>query len=184
SRPPSIDSLEGAESAVTSRRWLSMALALVLLAGVGAQSVHHFRDTLAIDPRTGPAVGWIYDTLGRPLYPAWPLEDYQIQAQDDALMAADRQLQIRATLTNRGARTLPPPLIRLTLLDRWGESLGSRMFQPGEYLPAQAPSRLLPGVQLDATLSVRAPPGELYGYRLDVCHRIDAGNVRCDAQTR
>ena len=161
-----------------------MALALALLAGIGAQSVHHFRDSLAVGPRTGPAVGWLYEKLGRPLYPAWPLEDYELLAQDDALMATDRQLQIRATLSNTGARALPSPLIRLTLLDRWGESMGSRMFQPAEYLPAQAPSRLLPGAQLNATLSVRAPPGELYGYRLDVCHRMDARNVRCDAQSR
>jgi predicted Zn finger-like uncharacterized protein len=164
------------------RRWLAGLVAALLLMALTAQAIHHFRDDLAIQPHTAAWIERLYGALGQPLYPAWPLEDYQLRARSDALLAGDQQLEIAATLGNRGQRSLPLPLIRLTLLDRWGETLGSRVLRPDEYFAGDPRRRLSPGAEISAALSVLAPPGELYGYRLDVCRHLAADSLRCDTQ--
>jgi predicted Zn finger-like uncharacterized protein len=165
-----------------ARRWLAGFLAVLLLMTLTAQAIHHFRDELAIQPYTAAWIERLYGALGQPLYPAWPLEDYQLRARSDALLAGNRQLEIAATLGNRGQLSLPLPLIRLTLLDRWGEALGSRVLRPDEYFAGDPRRRLTPGSEISAALSVQAPPSELYGYRLDVCRRLAADSLRCDTQ--
>jgi hypothetical protein len=59
-----------------------------------------------------------------------------------------------------------------------------RVFEPADYLPRGAAMPLAPGGAVEATLSVRAPEGDLYGYRLDVCRRVAADALQCDAQPR
>ena len=165
-------------------RWTGGLLAAGLCLALVAQLVHQYRETLAVHPLSADWVARLYETLGQPLYPAWPLEDYHLRARDDAALSLERELEIVATLSNRGVRPLPPPLIRLTLLDRWGAPMGSRVFTPQDYLAGRTPARMAPGQQLQATLAVRAPEGELYGYRLDICRPLDTDTLRCDAQAR
>ncbi len=185
--PAQVAALERTAAPSGPRRlahWAGGSLALALALALLAQFVHQHRDALAVHPVTADWTATLYAALGQPLYPAWPLEDYVLQARDDAELTVDRELEIIASLSNRGSRPLPAPLIRLTLLDRWGAAMGSRLFAPEDYLRDRAPVRIAPGQSLQATLAVRAPDGELYGYRLDICRPLDADTLRCDAQAR
>lgn len=185
--PAGVAALEQPRMAQRPRRlarWIEALLAAGLCLALVAQMVHQYRESLAAHPVSADWVAGLYETIGQPLYPAWPLADYHLRARDDAALSLTRELEIVATLSNRGAWPLPPPLIRLTLLDRWGAPMGSRVFTPQDYLAGRTPARMAPGQQLQATLAVRAPEGELYGYRLDICRPLDVDTLRCDAQAR
>jgi hypothetical protein len=73
------------------------------------------------------------------------------------------------------------PLLRLELEDRFGSTVARRDFAPSEYLkdPAQAGRRLEPNASTEAELAIVSATAEAVGYRLDVCLREEAGNVRC-----
>jgi hypothetical protein len=59
--------------------------------------------------------------------------------------------------------------------------IAARDFEPSDYLPgaAQATRLLAPGASSEAELVLADPGPEAVGYRLDVCQRDPAGQLRC-----
>ena len=180
--PDLADELATAASARgSSWAWGVGSFLLALL--MSAQLVHHFRLQLARDPSIGPTLRAVYEKIGQPLPPNWSLSAFELRqwgANDSAPTAAGA-MTVRASIRNGAAFAQPMPLLRLELEDRFGSTVARRDFAPREYLkdPAQAGRRLEPNAATEAELAIVGATAEAVGYRLDVCLREEAGNVRC-----
>jgi len=92
------------------------------------------------------------------------------------------RLMLRASIVNRASYSQPMPLLRLTLQDRFGGTLGQRDIGPADYLPGSGAQTLLePGQRADAVIRIVDPGTEAVGFELDVCLPADGG-VRCASQ--
>jgi hypothetical protein len=74
--------------------------------------------------------------IGVPIDPHWDLSAYDIRQQGAASDPGDaRLIRVRLSIANRAARAQPVPLLRLTLLDRYGKPIAARDLTPLEYWP-------------------------------------------------
>ena len=171
---------------LSPHRWsIGSALLFILLAG---QTVHHFRVGLAAQPVIGPLLQIAYEQGGGELTPSWDLSQYEIM---DWVAAADTGseeqgiLRITARIRNRGPRAQPYPSVHLELKDRWEAAVGSRVFEPEEYLPEDLTrDRLMEvGVTVPASLAVVDPGLDAYGFELDICVELQAGQLACASDT-
>jgi hypothetical protein len=80
-------------------------------------------------------------------------------------------LRVRASIMNTSAQLQPYPLLRVTLANRFGLKLGSREFEPAEYLGKPQARMLAPGERVDATLDILDPGKDAEGFEIDVCLR-------------
>jgi hypothetical protein len=155
---------------------LGLVLALVLV----AQLVHHFRQDLVRHPQVGPALRTAYERLGLELSPNWDLGALELRQWGNDAGAAGGMV-VRASLTNRAPFPQPHPILRLELEDRFGNAVASRDFEPADYLknPSQATRLIDPGASSEAELVLAATGHDAVGYRLDVCLRESATQLRC-----
>jgi len=166
------------------RRWPFIAAAAVLALALGAQAVHHWRLDLARDPATGPWILGAYQAFGIDLPRPVDLASFELRqlgAASDPGQAG--RIRVRASIVNHAPFAQPYPLLRLTLQDRFGSTIGARNLGPAEYLPGAAvdPSGLLGASQrADAEVVFVDPGREAVGFELDVCTEGDAG-LRCSA---
>jgi hypothetical protein len=178
---------EAATPTRSAGRRLAWGLGALLLAlALAAQLAHHYRQELARDPFFGPPLRAIYDRLGVPVASNWNLQAFEVQqwGAGDSAPTADGRLTIRASLRNRAEFAQPMPLLRLELEDRYGDTVARRDFEPREYLkdPAQATRLLASGVATEAEIAIADASSDAVGYRLDVCLREAAADVRCAAE--
>lgn len=171
------------------RRWPwiggSAALGLLLL----LQIVHHWRDALAENAGLRAPLSRIYAALGMPLDPHWDLSAYDVRQQGAAADPSDGELvHVRLSLANHALRPQPLPLLRLTLLDRYGKRIARGELTPAQYWPGgAAPNRLLAhDERVDCDVAVRDPGAVSASFELDVCLRDAGGTLRCagDAPAR
>ena len=59
----------------------------------------------------------------------------------------------------------------MTLANRFGGSIGTRDFEPAEYLGKPTATLLAPGERVDATLDILDPGKNAEGFEIDVCLR-------------
>jgi predicted Zn finger-like uncharacterized protein len=163
-----------------ARRWPWVAavagLSLLLL----LQVIHSERNALVRNPALGPLVAGAYSVFGlTPLAPT-DLSAYELRqwgAASDPREAG--RLMLRASIINRATYAQPLPLLRLTLQDRYGSTLGERDIGPADYLPGTGmPTLLGPGERADALIRIVDPGTEAVGFELDVCLPA-SGGVRC-----
>ena len=188
SAEPDSDILAALEAGLTeqpasgrkSRLWMlgSAALALVL----SIQAAHHFRTQLASQSAVGPIVQSTYGLLGLDLVPDWDLGQYEI-LNWVAAEAGLGNLRITAQIRNNGPRAQPYPHVHLELKDRWEAVVGSRVFEPVEYLGSgvTANAFMAAGETIPADLAVVDPGQDAYGFELDICLETGAGRVGCAA---
>jgi len=162
--------------------WIAAVTAMALLGG--AQAVHHWRDDLVREPLLGPWLMRAYALLGLPLAPPADLGAFELRqfgAASDA--ARSGRLKLRASIVNGAAFAQPFPLLRLSLQDRFGTTIGTRDLEPAEYLPGgDVPSSglMAPGQRADAEVVFVDPGPAAVGFELDVCLR-EGAVVRCSA---
>jgi predicted Zn finger-like uncharacterized protein len=158
--------------------WTAGSLLLALL--LAGQLAHHWREQLARDARTGPTLRLAYERLGLELPTSWDLAAIELRQWGNDDRDSGRMV-VRASLTNRAAFAQPNPILRLQFEDRYGSMIAARDFEPSEYLPraAEASRMLAPGTSSEAELVLADPGPEAVGYRLDVCQRDGAGQLRC-----
>jgi len=162
-------------------QWPWTVASVLLLAGLAAQSIHHDRATLVRHPSFGPLLTKVYGVLHRPLQPQWDMGAYTVKqwgiVSDPAVPGT---LRVRASVTNNAAFAQPYPLLKLTLEDRFGTSVGTREFSPEDYLQSSArAARLLDaGEAANADISIVDPGDAAIGFHLDVCMTID-NVLRC-----
>jgi predicted Zn finger-like uncharacterized protein len=94
---------------------------------------------------------------------------------------AHGKLRLRASILNTAAQLQPYPLLRVTLADRFGKSIGTRDFEPSEYLGRPTARMLAPGERADANLEILDPGKNAEGFEIDVCMRGVGQRVSCAA---
>jgi predicted Zn finger-like uncharacterized protein len=181
-----LDAIDGIAAAPPRRsaRWVTGCAVLVLL--LLLQAINHWRDALAVSPTWGAPITRAYASLGIALDPHWNLAAYDVRQQGAASDPLDsRVIDVRLSLANRAARAQPVPLLRLTLLDRYGKPVAARDLTPAEYWPAghAARSFLAHDERIDSEVAVRDPSVDSASFELDVCLAGPHGNVRCAGDT-
>lgn len=166
----------------TPYRWAwiggSFALALLLV----LQMVGHWRERLALSPTWGGAVRALSAAVGAPISPHWDLTAYEVRQQGAEFEPGKRaQILVRFSLANHAARAQPVPLLRLTLLDRYGRRVAQRDLTPTDYWPqGHAPAAFLNSDQrIDTEVQVRDPSSDSASFELDVCLREARGLLQC-----
>jgi predicted Zn finger-like uncharacterized protein len=146
--------------------WLGAAIALALLLVV--QIFHANRDWLAAK---GIGVG-----LPAPAnLSAYQLRQWGVTGDPGAKGA----LRVRASILNTAAQLQPYPLLRVTLANRFGGRIGSREFEPAEYLGKPTVRMLAPGERADATVDILDPGKDAEGFEIDVCLRGPDHKIAC-----
>lgn len=162
-----------------SRRMLAALVGLSLL--LVAQLVHNSRQSLATNGLFSQTIAPIYRLLGSPVTPAWDIRGWQFEATNGSVDEDETALTIVSRIANRSEQPLPYPLVHLSLTNRYEDIMGSRVLEPGEYLPGDLdPSRPVPpGDDFTAVLEVDDPSPDATGFKLNVCYRVQPGTVRC-----
>lgn len=161
-------------------RWMIGCALLVLLLAI--QIVNHWRDALASTRALSTPMTRLYARLGVPIDPHWDLSAYDIRQQGAASDPIDtRLIRVRLSIANRAARAQPVPLLRLTLLDRYGKRIAARDLTPAEYWPHGQPTRALLKLdeRVDSEVAVRDPGADSSSFELDVCLKNVRGVIRC-----
>jgi hypothetical protein len=157
------------------------ALGLLLL----LQVIHSQRHDLVRSPGLGPLVAGIYGFFGSTVLAPTDLAAYELRQWGAASdpNQSDR-LMLRASIVNRATYAQPFPLLRLTLQDRFGGTMGLRDITPADYLPGSGGEGLLgPGERADALIRIVDPGTEAVGFELDICLPAPGG-VRCANQVK
>jgi predicted Zn finger-like uncharacterized protein len=162
----------------TFQFWLGSAILASLLLVV--QIVHHNREWLASHGPLGTGLRALYGALGAPVQPPANLSAYQLRQWGvTGDPAADGTLRVRASILNTAAQLEPYPLLRVTLANRFGSPVGTRDFEPGEYLGKPTAKLLAPGERADATMDILDPGKSAEGFEIDVCLRAADKRVAC-----
>jgi predicted Zn finger-like uncharacterized protein len=158
--------------------WLGAATVLaVLLMG---QILHENRAWLTVHaPLRGPLRSF-YATLGIAVQVPANLSAYQLRQWGvTGDPAAAGTLRVRASILNTAVQLQPYPLLRVTLANRFGARIGTRDFEPAEYLGKPTVRMLAPGERADATLDIVDPGKDAEGFEIDVCLRGTDQNISC-----
>jgi predicted Zn finger-like uncharacterized protein len=160
--------------------WLGGAIVATLL--LLAQIVHQNREWFTAHAH-GPfsaGIRALYGALGTPIpqpasLSAYQLRQWGVTGDPDA----NGTLRLRASILNTAAQLQPYPLLRVTLADRFGKGIGTRDFEPTEYLGKPIARLLAPGERVDATLAILDPGKNAEGFEIDVCLRGADQRISC-----
>ncbi|MEO8224891.1 MAG: DUF3426 domain-containing protein [Gammaproteobacteria bacterium] len=157
----------------------SVLLALLLI----IQVLHQQRDDLATNPTLTEALQRTYAALGLPLWPAWDLRSYELR-KTEAVADPAGALDILARIAVVGNERVGLPLVRVTLRDRFSKPLGTRVFQPAEYLGENPRPRepVSPGTLIPVKISLRDPGTSAQGFDVDVCVMSRREGIICRAE--
>jgi len=158
--------------------WLAAAAALCLMLAV--QLIHGNREWLTAHQPTSAGLRMLYSKLGVSLPAPANLSAYELRQWGvTGDPAANGTLRVRASILNTANQLQPYPLLRVTLANRFGARIGTRDFEPAEYL-GRPPARMLgPGERVDATLDILDPGKDAEGFEIDVCLRGTDGRIAC-----
>lgn len=156
---------------------LAAALLLLLLLG---QYIHHSRQTLVAQTWAERPLRAVYGLFGINLQPKWDLKAYDLRQLGGEAQPGDAaKIVLRATVQNRARTGQPPPMIRVTLQDRFGNALTTTAVAPQDYLKTPPPARMSPDARLDAQLVLDDPNKQAVGFELDACLPDGAGQIHC-----
>jgi predicted Zn finger-like uncharacterized protein len=188
--PPDEDSGDAVEELRAARHartgWLGITAAVVLVLALAAQGINHWRNDLATYASWYRPLERITAAIGEPLRPNWDLSVYdvhQLGATSD--LADPRSLKVHLSIANRGEREQAWPLVRLSLLDRYGTVVSSGDLKAEEYLPAALRGQhfIASEQRIDTEVSVVDPTQQVSSFELDVCVPAAGGGLRCAGDT-
>jgi predicted Zn finger-like uncharacterized protein len=168
----------------TRPRWTWIAGTITMLLLLVLQAINHWRDALASSPPWRSAISRAYGAVGVPLDPHWDLGAYEVRQQGAVADPTDSQLiRVRVSLANHAMRSQPMPLLRLTLLDRYGKRIAASDLTPAQYWPAGVPPRAYLGhdERIDSEITVRDPSAASASFELDVCLHGRGDALHCAA---
>ena len=116
-----------------------------------------------------------------PLQPAWDISGWRFEATSGNADGQNETLTIFSRLGNKSSQALPYPLISVALTDRFEETIGNKVLEPKEYLEDGLDPRkaVAPGNTFNAVIAIDTPSANATGYKLNVCYRVDGGQLRC-----
>lgn len=172
-----------ADAAVGNRRrhhWVWWLVATLLALALAALLLHHNRQALVAHPWFQRPVQSVYALFGVTVEPRWDVRAYDVrQFSGDVLVGADDSFTVQAAVHNRAPIAQPPPVIRVKLLDRFGNPLSTTDIAPAEYLLNAAPARMAPDQRFDTTLRLVDPSRQAAGFELDACLPTAGGKLYC-----
>jgi predicted Zn finger-like uncharacterized protein len=181
-----VEELALPEIAVRRRRdlpfavWLCAAILLALC--LGAQMIHENREWIATHAPLGSHLQSLYGRFGVAMPSAANLSAYQLRQWGvTGDPDANGTLRLRASILNTAGRTQPYPLLRVTFANRFGNRMGTRDFEPAEYIGKPVTRLLAPDERVDATLDILDPGNDAEGFEIDVCLRGIDQKTRCAA---
>jgi hypothetical protein len=158
--------------------WAAAIAGLALL--LVGQLVHHSRQALVANAWLEAPMKGLYGLFGVTLEPEWDLDDYELrQLGGEALALNSTTLVLRATIQNRAPGSQPPPLIRVRLQDRYGNTLSTTAVPPADYLRVAVPRRMGADQRLDAELHLEDPNRQATSWDLDACLPSVDGKLHC-----
>jgi hypothetical protein len=160
--------------------WLAAAAVLALLLGV--QMLRRTAESLAEQSPAplGVVLRSLSGAMGTQIPPPANLSAYQVRQWGvSGDPAANGTLRLRASILNGAAQLQPYPLLRVTLADRFGKPIGTRDFQPAEYLGKPVARLMAPGERADAVLDILDPGKNAEGFEIDVCLRRGGARTLC-----
>jgi predicted Zn finger-like uncharacterized protein len=163
-----------------SQRWPWVAGVAALAVLFLLQVVHAERNDLARSPTFGPVIAGAYALAGASVLAPTDLTAFELRQWGAASDPAEaNRLMLRASIVNHASYAQPLPILRLSLQDRFGATLGTRDIGPADYLPGAGGASLLePGERADALIRIVDPGAEAVGFEMDVCLPA-SGGVRC-----
>ena len=158
-----------------AQRWkrsgarLGLALAaMLMLALLGAQAAHHFRDLLAARyPQTQPtlvsACAWLSCSVGLPRR----IEDLAVEntALTHTIPGSDA-FKLSVSLRNRGSMTVALPSVDLSLTDAAGQLVARRALAPSDFMAGSL--GLNAGAETTLSLMLTAAEKRVTGYTVEV----------------
>jgi hypothetical protein len=121
--------------------WITAIGALVL--SLLAQIVHHHRQQLVSLAALQRPLQGLYATFGVRLDPRWDLKAYDLrQLGGEAPGGSATTVVVRASVHNLARHSQPPPMIRVLLQDRFGNTLSTVAVAPQDYLRTAPPARM------------------------------------------
>lgn len=178
--PPAEFDADAAVGNAPRRHWgwaVAIAVLLLLLAG---QLVHYYRQALVVQPWLEQPLRWVYGLFGVELEPAWDLAAYDlVQHGGESAALNSTTLVLRASVHNRAPAAQPPPLIRVRLQDRYGNTLSTTAVPPADYLRIAPPRRLAADQRLDVELRLEDPTRQAVSWELDACLPGSDGALHC-----
>ena len=176
---------EPAAATRPGRRWIYAAGSVLLAMTLITQLLHQRRDELATNPSLTEPLQRIYGALGIPLWPAWDLRAYEVRNYEAVADRSSRgALDILARIAVVGDNPVGLPLVRVTITDRFGESLGSRVFEPDEYLGKNSRPRepVSPGTLIPVEISLKDPGSDAQGFDVDICLMSQRDGMTCQSE--
>lgn len=166
------------------RLLLHLAVIVVLALVLAAQAIHHWRNQLAMQPLWSAPLTRLYRGLGIPLIPNWDVHAYDVrQLGAVADPGGSSTIHVHVSLANHAPHAQPAPILRLTLLDRFGKRVAARDLKPADYLMPAQPPLLQAGQRIEAQIAVADPGPDATSFELDAC-LIGAGSqIRCANDT-
>jgi hypothetical protein len=164
--------------ALPVQRWRSLAVVMAVVLAV--LLVHRFRQVLVEQPLLTRPLGQLYSWMGQTLEPHWDLTALDVRVLQ-AVSANNEppRLEMRFSVANQGKQTLPLPVLRLRLTDRFGVRVGQRTISALEYLRGRSLQHLKPGQRLDSQIVVPDPGRNAEGYEIDACLTTTSGALQC-----
>ena len=165
-------------AAMPVQRWRLLAVVMALVLAV--LLVHRFRQVLVEQPLLTRPLGQLYSWMGQTLEPQWDLSALDVRVLQ-AVSANNEppRLEMRFSVANQGKQTLPLPVLRLRLTDRFGVRVGQRTISALEYLHGRSMQHLKPGQRLDSQIVVPDPGRNAEGYEIDACLTTPSGALQC-----
>jgi len=162
--------------------WKSVTAATLSALLLVVQAVHHWRNDLATHQALSGPLTHLYAALHQPLTPNWNLAAYDVRQLGASSDVSDlHTVHVRLSLSNHAPMAQAVPLLRVTLLDRYGKSLSAGELTPAQYLPPTMRTRQLLDAEqrIDTEVSVPDPTQQASSFELDVCVAAAGGGLRC-----
>ena len=158
--------------------WMAAAVILALL--LCLQWIHANREWLATHAPLRGSLRGVYAAMGVSVAAPANLSAYQLRQWGvTGDPSANGTLRVRASILNTAAQLQPYPLLRVTLANRFGAKIGTRDFEPAEYMGKPVARMLAPGERADATLDIVDPGKDAEGFEIDVCLRGVEQRIAC-----
>ncbi|MDE2090413.1 MAG: DUF3426 domain-containing protein [Gammaproteobacteria bacterium] len=151
---------------------------------LGIQVVNANRLALSQTAVIGQPITSLYAALGYPVTPppspdVWQVNNINVTSDP----GSPGTLSITGTLANSSNFPQPWPILRIALMDRYGDALRARDFTAANYLPAsQGASLLNPGTAVRFRLDVVDPGPEAVGFQVQPCFDDDGSRI-CSSTT-
>jgi len=148
-------------------RALQAVAVVVLLAVLGLQAAHQFRDLIATRwPGANPALAAWCSIQGCTIDAVRRIEDVAVESTALARVSTTDGFRLSVVLRNRGTMVVALPSVDLSLTDVNGQLISRRMLAPRDFRAASASIR--PGAESALQLVLSAGGASVTGYTVEV----------------